>query len=155
MPRNIYFGKTIQHLATRVKEHGTSPSAVQNHLSSCEPCKSNFSCNSFSAIDSGKNDRDLICIKYFLVIGQLCRSMHEEQSKGFVGIISVGACLCLQMFGSKSVQYLKTVHIFINFYLLPVFTSRLFLKNGGRYCFGFRHRIRCLRGCFALYLGCY
>ena len=39
-----------------------------------------------------------------------------------------------------------------------IITSRLFLKNGGRYCFGFRHRIRHprrLRGCFALYLGCY
>ena len=34
-------------------------------------------------------------------------------------------------------------------------TSRPFLKNGGRYCFGFRRRIRRLRGCFALYLGCY
>ena len=33
-----------------------------------------------------------------------------------------------------------------------------FLKNGGRYCFGFRRRIRRprrLRRCFALYLGCY
>ena len=53
---NIYIGKTIQHLATRVKEHGTSPSAVFSHLLSCETCKSNFSCNSFSIIDSGKND---------------------------------------------------------------------------------------------------
>ena len=44
---NIYIGKTIRHLATRVKEHGTSPSAVFNHLSSCETCKSDFSCYSF------------------------------------------------------------------------------------------------------------
>ena len=39
-----------------------------------------------------------------------------------------------------------------HFYLPPVF------ENGGRYCFGFRHRLcrlRRLRGCFALYLGCY
>ena len=28
-------------------------------------------------------------------------------------------------------------------------------ENGGRYCFGFRRRIRRLRGCFALYLRCY
>ena len=43
---NIYIGKTIRHLATRVKEHGTSPSpsAVSNHLSSCETCKLNISC---------------------------------------------------------------------------------------------------------------
>ena len=39
---NICIGKTIRHLATRVREHGTSPSAVFNHLSSCETCKSNF-----------------------------------------------------------------------------------------------------------------
>ena len=29
---NIYIGKTIRHLATWVKEHGTSPSAVSNHF---------------------------------------------------------------------------------------------------------------------------
>ena len=58
MQNNIYIGKTIWHLATRVKEHGTSPSnsAVSNHLTSCETCKLNFSCDSFSITDSGKND---------------------------------------------------------------------------------------------------
>ena len=34
-------------------------------------------------------------------------------------------------------------------YLPPVF------ENGGRYCFGVRRRLRRLRRCFALYLGCY
>ena len=34
-------------------------------------------------------------------------------------------------------------------YLPPVF------ENSGKYCFGFRRRIRRLRGCFALYLGFY
>ena len=56
---NIYIGKTIWHLATRVKEHGTSSSAVSNHLSSCETCKLNFSCDSFSIIDSEKNDFEI------------------------------------------------------------------------------------------------
>ena len=44
-----------------VKEHGTSPSpsAVSNHLSSCETCKLNFSCDSFSITDSGKNDFEI------------------------------------------------------------------------------------------------
>ena len=56
-----YYCKTIRHLATRVKEHGTSPSpsAVSNHLSSCETCKLNFSCDNFSMIDSGKNDFEI------------------------------------------------------------------------------------------------
>ena len=55
---NIYISKIIQHLATRVREHGTSPSnsAVSNHLTSCETCKLNFSCDSFSIMDSGEND---------------------------------------------------------------------------------------------------
>ena len=56
---NIYIGKTIRHLATRVKEHGTSPSAVFNHLSSCETCKSNFHVIVFLIIDSGKNDFEI------------------------------------------------------------------------------------------------
>ena len=46
---------------------------------------------------------DLICVKYLLVIGQLCMSMHEDQFKGLVGILSGNTCLCLQMFRSKSV----------------------------------------------------
>ena len=37
---NTYIRKTMRHLATRVKEHGTSQSAVKDHLSSCEMCKS-------------------------------------------------------------------------------------------------------------------
>ena len=55
---NIYISKTIRHLATRVKELGTSPSnsAVSNHLTSCETYKLNFSYDSFSIMDSGKND---------------------------------------------------------------------------------------------------
>ena len=52
----FYIGKTIRHLATRVKEHGSSNSAIYSHLLTCETCKSNFSCNNFSVIDSGKND---------------------------------------------------------------------------------------------------
>ena len=49
----FFIGKTIRHLATRVKEHGSS---IYSHLLSCETCKSNFSCNNFSVTDSGKND---------------------------------------------------------------------------------------------------
>ena len=52
----IYIGKTMRHLAIRVKEHGTSASAINTHLSSCSICKSSFSCNNFSILDTGKND---------------------------------------------------------------------------------------------------
>ena len=54
----FYIGKTIRHLATRVKEHGSSNSAIYSHLLTYETCKSNFffSCNNFSVIDSGKSD---------------------------------------------------------------------------------------------------
>ena len=52
----IYIGKTMRHLATRVKEHGASASAIYDHLSTCTTCKMNFSCNNFSIIDTGKNN---------------------------------------------------------------------------------------------------
>ena len=40
-------------------------------------------------------------------------------------------------------------------FIIILFTSRPFLKNGGRYCFGVRRRIRRLNPRFALYLGGY
>ena len=53
-----------------VKEHGTSPSpsAVSNNFSSCETCKLNFSCDSFSIIDCGKIDFEITTIKEALHI---------------------------------------------------------------------------------------
>ena len=65
-----YIGKTTRHLATRVKEHSTSPSAIKDHLSVCNSCQSNYSCNNnFSILCSGRNDSEIIikealCIKY-------------------------------------------------------------------------------------------
>ena len=50
---------------------------------------------------------------------------------------------------------LETLHLLFIIIIVIIITSRPFLKNGGRYCFGVRRRIRRLRGCFALYLGCY
>ena len=50
---NTYIGKTIQYLVPRVKEHGTSASAVFNQLTSCETCKS------IVIIDSGKNGYEI------------------------------------------------------------------------------------------------
>ena len=54
-----YIGKTMHHLATRVREHGTSASAIHDHLSGCALCHSEFSCNSFSVIDSGNTDFEI------------------------------------------------------------------------------------------------
>ena len=65
----VYIGKTMRHLATRVKEHEHSTSAIYDHLSLCQICKSNYSCNSFKILDSGKNDfettiKEALHIKY-------------------------------------------------------------------------------------------
>ena len=49
---NIYTGKIIRHPATRIKEHGTSPSAVQNHVI-MRNMQVKRSCSNFSVIDSG------------------------------------------------------------------------------------------------------
>ena len=38
------------------KRHGNSPSAIHEHLLSCQNCKLNFSHSCFDAIDSGKNN---------------------------------------------------------------------------------------------------
>jgi hypothetical protein len=52
-----YIGKTMRHLATRVKEHKTTPSAIKEHLTTCMICSSQYSCsNNFSIIATGKND---------------------------------------------------------------------------------------------------
>ena len=53
---STYIGKTIQHLATTVREHATSSSAIKEHLSSCTTCKDNYSCNSFKVTDSANSD---------------------------------------------------------------------------------------------------
>ena len=66
---NTYIGKTKRHLVTRVKEHDTTPTAINKHLLMCESCKTNFSCDNFSIIDFGKNDfeitiKEALHIKY-------------------------------------------------------------------------------------------
>ena len=56
---HIYIGKTMRHLATRVREPGTSSLAVLNNLSSCQTYRSHFSYNSFLMIDSDKCDYEI------------------------------------------------------------------------------------------------
>ena len=52
----FYIGKTKRHLATRVREHSQSSSAIHEHLTNCAMCKSNYSVNSFRVVDVGNSD---------------------------------------------------------------------------------------------------
>ena len=64
-------------------------------------------------VPSAINPRDTVLLRIHreLETGQLCLSVHEEQVKGLVGILSVKAFLRRQMFRSKSVEYPYTVYI--------------------------------------------
>ena len=79
----IYIGKTMRHLAMRVGEHGTSASAIHDHLENCLDCKKSFSCNSFSVLDKGKSDFE-ITVKETLHIKachpKLNRQLHSQGS---------------------------------------------------------------------------
>ena len=76
---STYIGKTIQHLATRVREHTTSPSAIKEHLSSCTTCKDNYSCNSFKVIDSANGDFE-VSIKEALHIKHKNPNLNKQLS---------------------------------------------------------------------------
>ena len=58
-----YIGKTSRHLVTRVREHGSSSSAISDHLNVCSTCKQNFSCSNFKILDSGKSKFDTTIIE--------------------------------------------------------------------------------------------
>ena len=64
-------------------------------------------------VPSAIKPRDTVLLRIHrkLETGQRCLSVHEEQVKGLVGVLSFKACLCLQMFRSKSVEYPYTVYI--------------------------------------------
>ena len=69
----------IRHLATRVKEHATSSSAIKEHLSSCTACKDNYSCNSFKVIDSANSDFE-VSIKEALHIKHRNPNLNKQLS---------------------------------------------------------------------------
>ena len=76
---STYIGKTIRLLATRVREHATSSSAIKEHLSSCTTCKDNYSCNSFKVIDSANSDFE-VSIKEALHIKHRNPNLNKQLS---------------------------------------------------------------------------
>ena len=72
-----YIGKTMRHLVTRVGEHGHSPSAIYEHLSICDVCTSNYSCDSFKILEHGKNNFD-ITVKEALHIKRTKPSLNTQ-----------------------------------------------------------------------------
>ena len=76
---STYIGKTIRYLATRVREHTTSPSAIKEHLSSCTTCNDNYSCNSFKVIDSANSDSE-VSIKEALHIKHKNPNLNKQLS---------------------------------------------------------------------------
>ena len=76
---STYIGKTIRHLATRVREHTTSPSAIKEHLSSYTTCKDNYSCNSFKVIDSANSGFE-VSIKEALYIKHKNPNLNKQLS---------------------------------------------------------------------------
>ena len=87
----IYIGKTMRHLATRVKEHGTSASAIHDHLRTCDPCRSKFSIDNFQILDRGKSDFE-ISVKEALHI----KSKKPMLNKQLAG--TQGSCFSLSIF---------------------------------------------------------
>ena len=80
----------MRHLDTRVKEHEHSSSAINDHLTSCKTCKSEFSCNLFSILEQGRNDFD-ITVK---------EALHIKASKPQLNkqLFSQGASFVLSIF---------------------------------------------------------
>ena len=48
--------KQKRHLATNVREHSQSSSAIHERLTNCAMCKSNYSVNSFRVVYVGNSD---------------------------------------------------------------------------------------------------
>ena len=53
-----YIGKTKRHLATRIKEHRSEKSAIDQHLQTCHTCDHNFNENQFQILITGDSDFD-------------------------------------------------------------------------------------------------
>ena len=77
----VYIGKTLQHLATRVKKHAHPKglSAIRDHGSSRVSCQSNYSISLFRLIDTARND-----------LGNTIKeSLHSKCSKRSVELLYI------------------------------------------------------------------
>ena len=74
---STYIGKRNRHLVTRVMEHAISPSAIKELLILRTTCKSNYSCNSFTVIDSANSDFE-ISIKEALHIKHKSPNLNKQ-----------------------------------------------------------------------------
>ena len=73
-----YIGKTKRHLATIVREHSNSASAICDHLGGCTTCKLSYSIdNGFKILDVGKNDFE-ITVKEALRIKHFKPSLNKK-----------------------------------------------------------------------------
>ena len=54
------------NMATWVREHSQSSSAIPDHLVNCAVCKEYYSANSFRVVDAGISDRPLALRKRFI-----------------------------------------------------------------------------------------
>ena len=86
-----YIGKTKRHLAIRVKEHFTRPSAIRSHLiDSVHECKESFDINNFRILNTGKDDFELY-IKEALYIKYRKPYLNKQLNHN-------GACFALNIF---------------------------------------------------------
>lgn len=58
-----YIGKTKRHLYTRVKEHWTKRSAIQEHLLTCDSCCNSNPIDLFKVIDSCRHEHTLCTLE--------------------------------------------------------------------------------------------
>ena len=71
-----YIGKTKRHLAVRIREHRTNPSAIREHFQDCQTCRDSNS-SSFSVLSSGRSDFE-IRIKEALYIQKFKPTLNKQ-----------------------------------------------------------------------------
>ena len=80
----IYIGKTKRHFLTRIREHGTSNSAITGHCNSC----SCFSINNFSVLRCTNSEYDAV-IAEALFIRKIRPSLNNTISNRTVNFFEI------------------------------------------------------------------